>query len=133
MTALKHFLVFSAVGLLIPMIGLAQQDTLFVPGDRPPAEGGLNRAIDSVIATGKLPTTVFRLEPWGFYVLTGNITVPAGQKLTIIPPEPGKTQVTGPPQILWTATDPFTAYNIICRGNITLKNVWLLFADAAGQ
>ncbi|MDZ7261109.1 MAG: hypothetical protein ONB05_03190 [candidate division KSB1 bacterium] len=68
----------------ISVKGSAQVDTVYVP----PGEGNLNAAIQAVMNAGNLSHTVFKLEPNGYYMLTGTITVPAGEHLTIIAPEP---------------------------------------------
>ena len=91
--------VYAALTILFHLHAVAQLDTVRVPSDTS-TEGSLNAAVAAASSEGKLSTTVFRLEPYGRYVLTGAINVPAGEKLTIIAPEPGITQETAPPQIL---------------------------------
>jgi hypothetical protein len=117
------FLVFAS------MRALGQPDTVFIPSDVSPAEGDLNIAVQSAITAGKLSNTVFLLEPDGYYVLSNPIVVPAGNRLTIVGPDPGTTQSTAPPRILWTSRDSVdTKFNFDCFGDIMLKNVWLLYA-----
>lgn len=111
----------------------AQTDTVDVPGDIPPGIGHLNDAITAAVTSGTLSRTVFRLEPHGRYVLTGTITVPAGEHLTIIAPEPGTTQDSAPPQLVWSDTANSQQFSFRCFGNITLKNLWLLYARTDGR
>ena len=127
---MKH-LVFSylVVALLVPATLQAQIDTVYVP----PEQGSLNDSIQAYINAGRLSETVFELKRDGRYVLTNSVTTPADSSLTIVAPNPGVTQATAPPQILWT---PNTAVlrNFIfdCYGNVTLKNLWILYADTDG-
>jgi hypothetical protein len=111
----------------------AQTDTVDVPSDRGHGEGGLNAAVNSAIRSGTLSNTVFRLERYGCYLLDSTITVPAGNRLTIIAPDPGTTQETAPPQILWADSSSVnTSYIFDCYGDVALKNVWLLYANRVG-
>jgi len=121
--------------MLFAMPAWTQPDTLNVPSDVPPGEGNLNKAVQAAITAGTLSNTVFKLEPYGYYILTSTITVPAGEHLTIIAPEPGRTQETAPPQIVWSSNIELFKYsfNFECYGAITMKNVWLLYANTEGQ
>ena len=99
-------------------------------------EGTLNTAVQAVIDTGDLSNTVFKLQPFGYYILTDSILVPSGKRLTIIAPEPGNTQETSPPQILCSMAydyPPYKHYLIYCNGDITLKNLWFLYANTDGE
>jgi len=119
------------LAFLFPAPLFAQSDTVdvldfFDPGG---GEGTLNNAISAKISAGTLSNTVFRLKPYGLYVLTSTITVPSGTKLTIVAPDPGTTQVTAPPMICWTAsTGISTTFNFDCFGDIYMKNIWILYA-----
>ena len=128
---------------LILMTGLmnasAQIDTVNVPSDVQPGEGNLNKAIAAAITSRKLAGTVFELEPGGCYILNGTIIVPRGEHLTIVAPEPGKTQDKAPPQIVWSSSAAqwyqgmwYPKFSFDCDGDITLKNVWLLYANTEG-
>ena len=98
----------------------------FLPGG---GEGTLNTAISAKITAGTLSNTVFRLKPYGLYVLSSTITVPAGKKLTLVAPDPGTTQETAPPMICWTPSSGVTTtFNFDCFGDIYMKNIWLLYA-----
>jgi hypothetical protein len=111
----------------------AQMDTLYISSDNPSVGGNLNTAIQDVIDSGTLSNTVFVLEAYGYYVLTEEITVPEGEHLIITAPEPGLTQDTAPPQIVWKDVGGInTEYNFHCYGNITLRNIWLRYADING-
>lgn len=127
-------LVFAALSTLFLLRAHAQTDTVTVPSDVS-ANGNLNRAVGAAITAGTLSNTVFALEPNGYYILTGTITVPTGERLTIIAPEPGESQQTAPPQIVFAdSVAPGNAkFNFDCFGDIELKNVWLLYANTAGD
>jgi hypothetical protein len=117
--------------LLLPALAFAQTDTVDVPDFFTPGygEGTLNDAVTAKINAGTLSNTVFRLKPYGLYVLTSTITVPPGKKLTIVAPDPGTTQETAPPMICWTpASGVTTTWNFDCYGDIHMKNIWLLYA-----
>lgn len=141
LSVLAGLFVFVALAMIFAMPVIAQKDTLNVPSDLPPGEGNLNKAVQAAITAGTLSNTVFKLEPYGYYILTGTINVPAGEHLTIIAPEPGQTQETAPPQIVWSSSSNmwrdsyyFKYTNMFdCHGDITLKNVWLLYANTKGQ
>ena len=117
----------------------AAKDTIRVVSDATAStEGNLNAAISTVITadpTGaKLSNTVFKLEPYGYYILTGTITTPKGALLTIVGPPPGNTQETALPQIVWTSSGGVTTtYNFDCQGDLTMKNVWILCARTSGS
>jgi len=122
------------VALLFPVL-LLGQSVVKVPSDAFGGTGGiLNSAIETAKTAGTLSNTVFELEPYGYYILNGTIEVPAGQKLTITAPEPGNTQATGLPQILWTAAEGVNRdYMITAFGDLFVKNVWFLFANVLGD
>ncbi len=122
---------FALFAVLWPALLFAQTDTVDVPDFLDPTggEGSLNAAVSAKITAGTLSNTVFRLKPWGIYVLSATITVPAGSKLTIVAPDPGTTQETAPPMICWTpASGVTTTWNFDCYGDIYMKNIWLLYA-----
>jgi len=117
------------LAVLFPAQLFAQTDTVDVPDFFASGEGTLNAAITAKITAGTLSKTVFRLKPYGLYVLSATITVPAGKKLTIVAPDPGRTQETAPPMICWTPSGGVTTrYNFDCFGDIYLKNIWILYA-----
>ncbi|MDZ7334812.1 MAG: T9SS type A sorting domain-containing protein [candidate division KSB1 bacterium] len=114
---------------------LAQQkDTTYVKGMYSGGiEGELNNVVQDAINAGKLSTTVFKLNLYDWYVVTGTIEVPAGETLELVAPPAGNTQQTAPPQILWTASGSVTKnFLIAVYGNLIMKNIWVRFADAAG-
>jgi len=129
---MKHCAWMIAVlALLFPAVLVAQTDTVDVPDfiSTGGTEGTLNTAIAAKVTAGTLSNTVFRLQPYGLYVLSSTITVPAGKKLTIIAPDPGTTQQTAPPMICWTASSGVNqTFNFDCFGDIYMKNVWILYA-----
>jgi len=122
---------------IIPLLAHAQPDTLTVPDFFDPSQGGegtLNTAVTNAINGGTLSTTVFKLIPFGYYVLNSTITVPAGTHLTIVAGEPGTDQPSAPPQIVWSSsTGLATFFNFDCFGDITLKNIWILYANTSGN
>jgi hypothetical protein len=122
-----------AISLLALCRVFAQTDTVDVQGDVPPTIGRLNNAITAAVTSGTLSRTVFRLQPHGCYVLTGTISVTAGEHLTIIAPKPGETQDSAPPQLVWSDTVGFPQFSFRCFGNITLKNLWLMYARTDGR
>jgi hypothetical protein len=110
-----------------------QKDTVEVQGffATQGREGTLNAAVKS--AAGKLSSTVFKLAPYEIYVLNEFIEVPRGEHLEIVAPKPGTTQETAPPQIVWSASGGIaTGIMFQCFGDITMKNVWLRYADVTG-
>jgi hypothetical protein len=117
--------------LLLPGSLFAQTDTVEVPSDWGVGEGGLNTAIQAKIDAGTLSNTVFRLKPYGLYILSSRITVPAGKRLTLIAPDPGASQETSPPMICWTPSSGVnTNFNFDCFGDIYMKNIWILYATS---
>lgn len=106
-----------------------------VPSDYPGIEGTLNENIEQATEDGLLSITEFVLEAGGYYVLTDSIYVPPGEHLTIVAPEPGQTPETAPPQILCHTSNSslfYMDYMFYCRGDITLKNIWLYYANTEG-
>jgi hypothetical protein len=96
-------------------------------------EGTLNDAVTKAISSGSLSNTIFKLKPYGTYVLTGTITTPPGQTLEITADAPGTDQKTAPPMICWTAsTAPSKTYLFDIAGAVKMTNVWLLWAGLDG-
>ncbi len=130
---MKHFFTTLLFAALLSSSLYAQKTIVKVASDNPPSEGNLNAAVTAAINAGRLSNTTFELEPYGYYILTGTIVVPLGQHLEIVAPEPGNTQLTSPPQILWTSSGGVnTNFIFECYGNITMKNVWLMYANTSG-
>jgi len=115
---------------LFPALLVGQTDTVDVIDyfDIGGGEGTLNNAVTAAINDGTLSDKVFRLKPFGYYVLSATIVVPAGKRLTIVAADPGTTQLTAPPMICWTPTDIDRTYNFNCYGDIYFKNIWILYA-----
>ncbi len=114
----------------------AQTDTVRVASDAG-SGGNLNTAVSTVISadpTGaKLSNTVFMLEPYGYYILTGAISTPAGSHFHLEAPLPGNTQQTSPPMILWTSSGGVTTtFNFDLFGDATFKNIWILCGNVLG-
>ena len=132
---MKRTLWFSVfLAAAIPMLALGQTDTVHVQDSFDTGlEGTLNTAVTAAINGGTLSNTVFKLKPYGLYIINGTITVPAGTRLTIVADEPGTDQLSAPPQILWSSSGGITTtYIFDCFGDITLKNIWVLYANTAG-
>lgn len=130
---MKHFLILLCITILFSVSLHAQKTIVNVPSDPPGASGNLNNAIQAAISGGTLSNTTFNLELYGYYVLTGVIIVPLGEHLEIVAPDPGTTQLTSPPQILWTADDAVSKdFMFQCLGDLTMKNIWLRYADEGG-
>jgi hypothetical protein len=114
----------------------AQKDTVYVDGyysTNPGVYGTLNAAIDKAIADGTINNTVFKLKPYDIYVLSKSIYLDKGQNLEIVAPKAGTTQQDAPPQIVWTEEAITRSYVIQSYGDVTLKNIWIRFADFTGN
>ncbi len=111
-----------------------QLDTVAVARDSPDSPGSLNKAVSEATAAGRLSQTVFRLCLNSRYLLVKAIEVPVGERLTIEAPQPGPTQDTAPPQILWAEKELSWTDGCLLRvfGDLSMKNVWVYFADTAG-
>ncbi len=121
--------------LLILCVSVYAQKTIVVVPDywSTNKEGTLNDAVTTAINAGKLSSTIFKLQPYGTYVLNGTITTPAGQTIEITADAPGTTQATAPPMICWTAsTAPSKTYMFDVAGTIKMTNVWVLWASLDG-
>ncbi len=132
---MKPFVLVLLLGIL-PVSLAAQTDTVNVPSDAG-SGGNLNTAISNVITadpTGaQLSNTVFKLDAGGLYILTGVITTPPHSHLYIVGPNPGNTQATALPQIVWTVNGGVTTtYNFDCYGDLTMKNIWILCGTTNG-
>ena len=132
---MKHFLTMLAFIILTSTLLVAQKDTVNVQDywDTGGTEGTLNDAVQTVIDAGTLSNTVFKLKPYGTYVLSGSIITPPGAMLEIYADNPGTTQETAPPMICWTAsTAPSKTYLFDVAGEVKMKNVWILWASLDG-
>lgn len=124
------------LAILVPIGLFAQTDTVNVASDFGVGEGSLNRAIQERIDAGTLSSAVFKLEPYGLYIVTGTITVPAGQRLTLVAPDPGTTQESAPPMLVWTpAAGVDRTFYFNAFGDLYFKNIWILYAttNTAGE
>jgi hypothetical protein len=76
---MKNF-VFMLLCLVMPTLAFAQVDTCRVASDVGTG-GNLNDSVTAVIGRdptfAKFNNTVFKLEPYGYYILTATITTPA--------------------------------------------------------
>ncbi len=134
---MKHCLTIAVLLVaMCPLLAFGQTDTVFVPGyyESGLTEGTLNTAVTDAINAGNLSTKVFKLKLFERYVLSSSITIPAGSKLTVVADDPGADPQTAPPQILWSSSGGITTtYMFDCFGDLTLKNVWVLFANTSGN
>lgn len=120
--------------LMVPIGAFAAVDTVDVASDpfTSTTGGNLNNAIQTAINSNTLSNTVFKLQADGYYLLSGQITTPVGSQLTIVGPNPGKTQATALPQIV--PNNNGTNWTVIMDiyGNITMKNVWMMYSNNQG-
>ena len=114
---------------------MSAQTIVKVPSDTFGGDGGnLNNAVAAAVTAGTRSNTVFQLEASGYYVITGTIEVPAGMKLSITAPDPGTTQTTALPQLLWTSAAGVSEANFLTVfGDISVKNVWFFYANVLGD
>ncbi len=134
---MKYFVTTLILTVLISVISFAQKDTVVVNDYwHTNTEGTLNNSIDSVInAGGNLSNVVFKLIPYGTYVLNAPIDLSSkpGVTLEIDANVPGNTQESSPPMICWSASTSFNkTYLMDIAGKLILKNVWILWADLSG-
>ncbi len=131
---MRQLVIFTLILMLSVSVWAMQKDTTYVKGMYTGGtEGELNRAVQAAIDAGTLSKTVFKLNAYDWYVVTGTIEVPGGQTLELVAPPPGAKQETAPPQILWTASSSVTKQFLIAvYGDLIMKNIWVRFADAAG-
>ena len=132
---MKRLLLLLFLAVWVSGTAYAQKDTVVVKGyyESGNKEGTLNDAINAAQQAGNLSNTVFKLKPYEWYVETGSIITNPGEHLTIVGPKPGTTQKTAPPQILWTNQSVSTTYIIQSFGDLTMKNVWIRYADINGN
>jgi hypothetical protein len=125
---MKHGFMLFVIAVMLSA-SLYGMDTVYVASDALGSAGGsLNDAVTTAISAGTLSNTVFKLDSYGYYILTGTITVPLAQKLTIVAPDPGNSQETAPAQILWTSGSVTKNFNFDCFGDVYLKNIQILYA-----
>lgn len=132
---MKYFLTTLLLFGFMYTVSFAAKDTVYVPDTYAAsgAEGTLNDAVTAALNAGKLSTTVFKLSPYGLYILSGAIVTPSGSTLEIVADRPGNTQNSAPPMIAWTPSSaPNKAYNFDVGGTIIMKNVWLLYGSTDG-
>ena len=134
---MKYFLTTILVIVFISAVSFAQKDTVVVKDYYETGqEGTLNDAVQAAINAGTVSNTVFKLIPYGTYVLNSAIDLSnlPGSTLEIDADPPGNTQETAPPMICWTAsTAPSKTYLFDIAGKIIMKNVWILWADLSGS
>ena len=134
---MKHCITVAVLMVAVfPLLTFGQTDTVNVQGYYASGltEGTLNAAITDAVNAGTLSSKVFKLAWNERYVLTSSITIPDGKKLTLVADDPGGDQTTAPPQIVWSSSGGITtSYIIDAFGDLTLKNVWVLFANTSGN
>jgi len=131
---MKHLFVLFLL-VLFPLLVLAQTDTVRVNGMfNSGADGDLNAAVKAAADAGQLSSKVFKLILGDKYIITETMTIPVGQHLTMVADDYGSDLNQGPPQILWTSSGGITtSYNFDCYGELTLKNIWVLYANSSGN
>jgi hypothetical protein len=132
---MSRFVTF-LIGVLFLSVSLfaQQKDTVDVKGMYSGGvEGELNTVVQAAIDAQTLSTTVFKLNAYDLYPVTGPIQVPVGQVLDLYAPPAGNTQESAPPQILWTASSSVTKdFLMQIYGDLIMKNIWVRYADVAG-
>lgn len=139
---MKYLLLFiTFIAFFSNALFAQEKDTVYVlgfyesGGVAPDNYGTLNDAVDKARNDGTINNTVFKLTPYEVYVLTKSIFIGIGESLEIVAPEPGTTQATAPPQIVWDESVPAPDaddYIIQTYGDIVLKNIWVRYADFLG-
>jgi len=131
---MKQLLLSLLVMLCLSTMLYAQKDTVSVMGyyESGNMVGTLNDAVDAARSDGSINNTVFKLTPYEVYVLSRSIFIGLGESLEIVAPEPGDTQESAPPQIVWTQEEIDRQYIIQSYGDVTLKNIWVRYADLLG-
>ncbi len=139
---MRHSLLLLSVIMFLSGSLMAQKDTVEVQGyyESGFTYGTLNAAIDDVKANGDINNTVFKLKPYEVYVLSSSIFMDEGENLEIVAPKPLRAgdadattvQNSAPPQIVWTEEEIDRAYIIQTYGDLTMKNIWVRYADILG-
>jgi hypothetical protein len=130
----KVFSIIFLFAIFLPVLTGAQTVVKVPQDDFGGTGGNLNNAIAKAISDGTLSSTTFELQAAGYYIITGTIEVPAGKKLTITAPDPGTTQQTALPQLLWTSAAGVSNANFIAAyGDLSLKNIWFFYANVLGD
>ena len=133
---MKYFFLIMIITLFIPAASFAQKDTVVVKDYYTTGnEGTLNDAINAAMQAGTVSNTVFKLEPYGTYVLNAPIDLSSdpGATLEIDADPAGNTQETAPPMICWSSSTSFSkTYLFDIAGKLVLKNIWILWADLGG-
>ena len=134
---MKYFFTTILILVIFSAISFAK-DTVYVQDywTTGGTEGTLNDAVQAAIDGGTLSNTVFKLSPYGTYVLSGAIDLSnqPGKTLEIVADPAGNTKETAPPMICWTAsTAPSKTYIFDIAGKLILKNIWVLWADLGGN
>jgi hypothetical protein len=131
-------LLFLAMFVVPSYLHAAVPDTVWIPNDG--NQGTINAVIDSVQAdtlesgVPKDSNAVFMLYRGGYYVLNGTITLKPGTHYTIAGQDaPATGPDPGPPIIIpGTVLGGYYNYNFDCFGDLTMKNLWLVYAYQSG-
>jgi hypothetical protein len=131
---MKQLLLFLSAMVYLSCALYAQKDTVYVQGFYTAGVyGTLNDAITAAVTNGTINNTVFKLSSYDVYVLSRSIYIDHGQSLEIVAPKPGTDQNSAPPQIVWTEETIDRAYIIQSYGDVTMKNIWVRYADFLGN
>ncbi len=125
------------LAMILAVTGLRAQvsDTVTVPNDF--VVGTINNVIQGdTLANGSRanPNAVYKLLRGGFYILNGNITTKPGTHIRIEgEPAPATGTDPGMPVIIEGAvTGVYYNFTIDCYGDLTMKNVWMIYATQLG-
>lgn len=126
--------------LILAGVVLAQNnDTVYVPADKPDGTPYVNSLIDYIVAdtnaAGQQLHSVYKLERGKFYLLDKAVNLRRPVKIVADPPVPNDPTKT-PPKILSNVTESggTATMNLINTwADITLKNIWLGGMDVGGK
>ncbi len=132
MSKFVSILLFAA--MLVPGFARAQ-DTLTVPNDF--VLGTINNTIQGdTLPNGDRanPNRVYKLLRGGYYLLNGAITTKLGTHIRIEgEPAPATGTDPGMPVVIEGAvTGLYYFFTIDCYGDLTMKNVWMIYATQVG-
>ncbi len=130
----KFITILLAVLVIAPAV-LCAVDTVTVPNDF--ALGTINSVIQGdTLANGARvnPLRVYKLLRGGYYLLNGSITTAPGTHIWIVG-EPAPATGTDPGMavlIEGDVTGLYYNFTIDCYGDLTMKNVWMIYATQLG-
>ena len=134
MPTLRSLMLLVAV---LPITGLSQApDTVWIPNDH--SVGTINDVIQGDTLSNGLrvnPSRVYMLHRGGYYALNGALTTKAGTRLCLEGESAPASGEDPGMAVLIEGTVPGVYYNHIIDnyGDISLKNIWLLYVTDTGS